>query len=151
MTTQHIQNGQIHGYMAAALIIIFSGLYTMQFLILSFYFFYYFFLHLQLNGFMLLWQSIAVLQTVLPNSLSFYKSIGIYRILLGEVNKIFLLHWHPSAGRMYQATIKQFVLKVNVLEAAQTGKHKDLSGFTRVQIVITGQLGQSISKQRDKL
>ena len=45
-----------------------------------------------------------------------------------------------------KAASEHFVLEVDVLEAGEMGKCKDLSEFDKDQIVTAGQLGQSISK-----
>lgn len=39
-------------------------------------------------------------------------------------------------GGIYQAASKHFVLKVDVLEAGEMGKHEDLSEFDKDQIVM---------------
>ena len=47
-----------------------------------------------------------------------------------------LLQWHLSRGGIYEAASEQSVLEVDVLDAGEMGRSKDLSDFDKGQIVM---------------
>ena len=49
---------------------------------------------------------------------------------------IILLQWHLSRGGIYYAASEQSVLEVDVLDAGEMGRSKDLSNFDNGQIVM---------------
>ena len=59
---------------------------------------------------------------------------------------IILLQWHLSKGGIYEAASEQSVLEVDVMDAGEMGRSKDLSDFDKGQIVMARRLGQSISE-----
>ena len=59
---------------------------------------------------------------------------------------IILLQWHLSRSGIYEAASEQSVLEVDVLDAEEMGRSKDLSNFDKGQIIMARRLGQSISE-----